>query len=65
MRSESINKLSLIYFVSSCVFLGLGCLFFVKELKNSALSPSASRYEKVNKSEVRLHHQAYKRRKLS
>ena len=45
MRSESINKLSLIYFACSVIFLASGCLFFVKELKSSAKSPAASRYK--------------------
>ena len=42
--SESMNKLSLIYFALSVITLGIGCLFFIKELKNSGLSPAASRY---------------------
>jgi len=43
VRSESMNKLSLIYFACSVIFLASGCLFFVKELKSSARSPAASR----------------------
>ena len=45
VRSESMNKLSLIYFACSVIFLASGCLFFVKELKSSARSPAASRYK--------------------
>ena len=42
-KAESINLLCWFYLICAVAFLFLGCFFFAKELKSSALSPAGSR----------------------